>query len=398
MRIVYVNADPGIPIGGPKGGSVHIVEMLHALVEIGARVRVLSARVDEHPDDLHKMQIDQVNPGPGRSSAGLNRQSKEHNYQLTADAICEQLIKSYQEQPFDCIYERYSLWSDAGVRAASALGVPCIVEVNAPLVDEQRRYRRLFDERRARQIERTVLGQADHLVIVSEELRDVLCQSGAGRARTTVVGNGVNLNRFNADRVLTGIPMEENIFTAGFTGSLKNWHGIRELMQAFSMVRQQVPQARLLIVGDGPKRQWLEGFAEGAGLSSVVEVTGWVPHAELPALLARMDVAVAPYPDDPDHYFSPLKLFEYLAMGRPVVASRIGQISRLLRHGENAWLVKPGSPAALAEGMLTLQRDTTLARKLREGGLRVASENTWKRNARLVTDLADMLVKRQISA
>ena len=184
---------------------------------------------------------------------------------------------------------------------------------------------------------------------------------------------------------IAGVP--DGAFVIGFCGSLKVWHGLEILLPAFGALKAALPRAHLLVVGEGPRKAWVEGFVAGAGLTDAVTLTGWVAHVDLPGVIARMDVATAPYPAAEGHYFSPLKLFEYLACGRPVVASRIGQIASLLNGTEAALLVPPGDAAALAAALLRLAHDPTLAAKLAHFAAIEGRRHDWTDNARTVVAL-----------
>jgi len=140
---------------------------------------------------------------------------------------------------------------------------------------------------------------------------------------------------------------------------------------------------RLVIVGKGPMQQWIEGFIAGAGIGDHVSMLGWVDYADLPEAIAGFDVAVAPYPDHQDFYFSPLKVFEYMAMGLPLVASNVGQIQQIVRHQRNGLLVAPESPAAIASAIRALRSDTDLKCRLGKAARTTSLNNTWSDNARM---------------
>ncbi len=386
MRLVYVNADNGIPLFGDKGASVHIQEMVRAFTSFDCDLRILTARMGSNVSkDL--AHLTEVIPGPDSLAGPSGRAGKEQLYVETAKRMEARLIALHATWPFELIYERYSLWSAAGVRAARRLGIPCVVEVNAPLVVEQMAYRKLVQEQAARDIEAEVFADAEALIVVSKPLRDYVVAQGAARPRVHVAGNAVDGSRFHPDVASTAIRgVPGNAFVTGFCGSLKHWHGVDVLMQAFQDLKFRLPEAHLLIVGDGPKRGWIEGFAQGAGLTDSVTMTGWQPHEALPGLIARMDVATAPYPPNENHYFSPLKLFEYMAVGRPIVASRIGQTAEIIRHGETGLLVPPGDSDQLVEALMTLRSEPRTARQLAKAAAEEGSKHDWKRNAKTVMD------------
>ena len=291
MRIVYVSADRGIPVLGDKGASVHIREMMRAFAALGHEIRAVTARRGD--GEAHCLWVEEVAQSPN----GPERADKERAAMAQAKAIEARLLALYRDWPFDLIYERYSLWSAAGCRAGAALGVPVVTEVNAPLILEQETFRSLVCAAEARAIEAEVFATSTALAAVSRQVGAYLTGAGAPRDRVHVIGNAVDTDQFCPGVPPARIPgVPEDAFVVGFTGSLKRWHGVDVLLEAFRRFRASEPRARLLICGDGPKRGWIEGFVAGADLGDAVILTGWVDHARLPSLIARMDVATAPYP------------------------------------------------------------------------------------------------------
>lgn len=382
MRIAYVCADRGIPVFGEKGASIHIQEMMRAFGRLGHEVRAIVARRgDGAGGDL---RVEEVKA----TQAGADRAEKERAAMAQAEAIEARLVALYKVWPFDAIYERYSLWSAAGCRAARRLGVPVVTEVNAPLLREQAAFRALACGDEARRIEAEVLAGSTALAAVSRQVGAWLTGAGADPARVHVIGNAVDTAHFRPSVPPVPVPgIVGDAFVIGFTGSLKMWHGVDTLLQAFRAVRAGWPRAHLLICGDGPKRGWIDGFVAGAGLGEAVTMAGWVDHAALPGLIARMDVATAPYPPAPDHYFSPLKLYEYLAMGRPVLASDIGQTAELLTGSEAAMLLPPGDAGALARALGALCDDPARRARMSAAAAAEGARHDWSRNARRVVEI-----------
>lgn len=382
MRIAYVCADGGITVFGDKGASVHVTAMAQAFQRTGNEVRVLCTRRGTGAADY---PVEQVGTDGAQS---IDRADKERGWIDAAAAIEARLVALYRHWPFDMIYERYALWSTAGVRAGRRLDLPVVVEVNAPLVSEQAAFRTLVLADDARAIEAEVFRSADMLAVVSDELAGYVTSRGAAPGRVHVIRNAADTARFHpavAPTRLPGVP--DSAFVVGFSGSLKVWHGLDTLLPAFRALRDRRPDAHLLLVGEGPRRMWVEGFVAGAGLTGAVTLTGWVPHVELAGLIARMDVATAPYPKEAGHYFSPLKLYEYLAVGRPVVASRIGQTAQVLDGTGAALLVPAGDVAALTEALLRVALTPGLATDLARHAAIEGRRHDWADNARAVVAL-----------
>lgn len=368
MRLAYVCADPGVPVFGRKGSSVHVRSVLAALARRGVEIELFAARLDGHPGPETPLRVVHRLPRPPKGDqAARESASRAANADLTAALE--------DRPPFDAVYERQSLWSWAGMEHAERHGVPGLLEVNAPLVDEQIAHRGLSDESAARRTTARALRAASAVLAVSEELAGRLSAEHDLRGRLHVVPNGVDPDRFEAPARPPGHP-----FTVGFVGTLKPWHGLPTLVDAFATLRERHPDARLLVVGDGPERDGLERDVARRGLGGAVELVGAVDTAAIPSLLARMDVGTVPYGGGPGCYFSPLKLFEYMAAGLAVAASDTGQVSTVIEHGRTGLLCPPGDPEALAGALCTLAGDgplrDRLGRAAREQAVRRHGWNT----------------------
>lgn len=345
MRLTYVCTDPGIPVFGTKGASVHVQELLRAYRTLGFDVVLATGRTGgPAPADLASVPVlDAGQPAAAEAAA------REAEARAVDDALEARLAG---ERLSGLVHERYSLWGGGGIRAAARLHLPSILEVNAPLVDEQATHRVLVDRPAAEARFRAAAAAATAVVAVSEPV--------AAWVRATVPGSRVHVvpNGVDPDRVRPGDRRDPASFTLGFVGTLKPWHGTEVLLDALALLRADVPGARLLVVGDGPLRADLEAAARGRDLP--VEFTGALAPADVPAQLHRMDVACAPYPATAEAYFSPLKVLEYLAAGLPVVGSAVGQVPELLGHGRCGLLVPPGDPAAIAAACRRLAADPVL--------------------------------------
>ncbi len=377
MRIAYVCADPGVPVFGRKGCSIHVQEVVRAFTRLGHQVTLFARRWGGEPaEDLAGVGcvgLAKVSVAGGEREAEL----------AAANRALPELLAAHG--PFDLVYERYALWSSAALRWANRSGLPGVIEVNAPLVEEQVRHRALHNRALAEAISREALVAARQVVAVSSGVARWLEDEGVDPGKIEVIANGVDADRFAPEfRADCAEPV------IGFVGTLKPWHGLEVLVDAASRLKAQGLPFRLLLVGDGPERAALEAALAERGLTTQSELTGAVDPAEIPGLLARMDLAVAPYPDLEGFYFSPLKVMEYMAAGRAVVASRIGDIDGLVRHGETGLLCPPGNPAALADALAALIRDpaqrTRLGRAARAHAL---AELGWNAVAKRILALAE---------
>ena len=388
MRLAYLCADRGIPVWGCKGASIHVRAVTHSLCERGHQVDVLAMKAGQTPpagylprtfevpfDRTLKSLRHSIEDGPDRTL------SNELYSLLLNSSIHEGLVALEEEAPVEAVYERYSLWSIAGLRFARSRRIPYLLEVNAPLVEEQETYRQLRLREAAEGIERFLFTEADAVFVPAEELRKYIVSRIGARRRLYVTPNGVDVARFAGGReagTSEAAPAGTK-FDVAFVGSLKPWHGVGILLEAFERVRGSVPGARLLVIGDGPVRPEVERVRALLGEEAVV-IAGAVPHDEIPQWLDRADVGVAPYPDLEGFYFSPLKVVEYMAAGLPVVASSIGQLRNLVQDGKTGLLVQPGDPDSLAAVLLRLAGDRKLRRRLgRRARERAERRHDWSR-------------------
>lgn len=382
MRVAYICADPGVPVFGCKGSSVHVQEIIRALIKQGAEVDLFAARSgDDRPADLNKVRVHKLPALPKGDDALREKRAFGANADLRS--------KLESGGRYDLVYERYSLWSFAGMEFAFSRGIPGILEVNAPLIEEQEKHRSLIDRPLAEQTAKRVFGLAAALIAVSKPVADYLKSYPGAQGRIHVVPNGINPNRFS-ENVIPSCPAPPDTFTVGFIGTLKPWHGTLILMQAFAMLHQKSPDVRLLVVGDGPESAALRANISACGLADAVHLTGAVSPTEVPGLLASMDAAAAPYPAQEGFYFSPLKVYEYMAAGLPVAASRIGQIEDLIKHGVNGFLCSPGDPVDLAAALDKLRGDPDLCVRMGEAARATMVKNhIWDAAVRRILDIAE---------
>lgn len=380
-RAAYVCADPGVPVFGTKGCSIHVQEVLRALARRGVAVDLFAARVGgDAPADLSAVTVHALPPLP-KGDPGLRERAA-----LSVNTGVKGLLGA--AGPFDFVYERYSLWSHAAMDHAADAGVPGLLEVNAPLIEEQALHRGLHDRAGAEAVARRVFRAASAVVAVSEEVARYVVDRGAPAGRVHVIPNGVDPGRFP-----TGLPPSRpappGVFTVGFVGTMRPWHGLPVLLDAVETLHRLDPRVRLLAVGDGPERAAIEADAGRRGLGGAVEFTGAVTRDAVPALLASMDAAVAPYPRDANFYFSPLKVYEYMAAGLPVVASRVGQVAQILEADVTGLLCEPGDAAALAGAIQRLRQDPVLRGRLGGAARRIVAErHTWDAVAAQILVLA----------
>ena len=301
------------------------------------------------------------------------------------------------------VYHRYSLNSFAGVRLARELGVPLVLEYNGSEIWMARHWSRpLTHEALAEKIELLNVKSADLVVVVSRAMRDELIARGVDAGRVLVNPNAVDPVRYSpsidGSRVRSAYGLDGKL-VIGFIGTFGPWHGAEVLADAFGRLVARRPElrerVRLLMIGSGVRLDATRRMVREAGLEDAVEFTGLVDQGEGPQHLAACDVLASPHVPNPDgtpFFGSPTKLFEYMAMGKAIVASDLDQIGEMLRHGETAWLVRPGDPDALAAGLERVIDDPALRGSLGEAARRDAvAHHTWRAH---VARMLDTLERR----
>ena len=373
MRVAYLSTDPGIAYGGAKGAAVHVEELTTALARAGAEVLLLVADgVPRAPAPREGLEVE-VLPGPGKGARAHDRLAAEPD----RVSWLEERLRAFGA---DVLYERLALHSCAGSDVARRLRLPHLVELNAPLLAEAKRYRQLERTKVATALERRTLVNADLVLAVSRPLAAYARERGARHVE--VVPNAVDPAPYlRAERRAGDSPV------AVFAGSLRPWHGIDCLAEAWALLGNAAPE--LLVVGEGPGRALLEGTR--------ARITGVVPHALVPRLLARADIGLAPYAADAPDYFSPLKLFEYLAAGLATIASDLPGVRDVVDE-ETAVLVPRGDAPALADAVAALVADPARRERLGEAGRAlVLTQHTWEHRARTILDLGETLVRRPVT-
>lgn len=336
MRIAYISLDPGIAPDGTKGASVHIQEMVRAMRALGNEVTLFSPRIESESNFMVPL-----------TPIGKGDAHQREERQIRSNAEIRDRLEIHG--PFDLVYERYSLFGAAAMEFARERGIGGILEVNAPLIDEQLEHRTLVLREQAQDATKRAVDAATTVAVVSSAIRPyVTFRSRNGNV--IVVPNGVSPERFPAD-IQAAIPYSG--FTYTFLGSLKPWHGIEFLPAIHAAVRAAMPNARLLVIGDGPMKELLAGI-EGC------ECVGAVEPDKIAGYLRSADAGIAPYPYRNPFYFSPLKIVEYMAAGLPVVASDIGDIPEIVRDGIDGYLVTPEDVDVFSSRLISLARDPHL--------------------------------------
>ncbi len=378
-RFSYVCADPGVPLPGMKGASVHVASLCRAFQRHGLTGQIHTVRAES--EKLHGFPLVPID---------LPHRRKHKSIEDRENRLFLARLEHQGANP-DFIYERYSLWHPGGLYLARKLQVPFILEVNSPLPLETQRFRQLANEPLASGLARLLLRDADGIVCVSDEIKNWVVSERGHDSGVKVIPNGVDEELFDPEN--SNRPAElppKSVPLIGFTSTFRPWHGIEELLSAFSiLVNDLQSSAHLLCIGDGPERSKFEEAAAKQGLSERVHCPGSLPHDQVHHWLSSCSVAVAPYPRLDHFWFSPLKIFEYFCCGLPVVGSDVGQVKDLIPE-EYGDLIPIGDQKSMAISLKnyldspdTTRQSGSMAREW------VLNNATWKSRASQVLELVE---------
>ena len=385
MNILYHHRTLG---DGAEG--IHVSSIVEAFRALGHDVRLISLIGKEVAASTPRVRmLEQVRRRMPRSLYEV----MEIGYSVAGYRLLTSQINGWKPE---FLYERYMLFNMAGLMAARRLGIPLVLEVNAPLAYERAQYERLSLKRAAELFERSLFRSADLVLTVSTPLKDHIVHQGVPPANVFVLPNGTKPELFRPNaaarrevRQRLGIPSQAIV--VGFVGILRPWHGVELLLEAFSRIGDSAEQVSLVIVGDGPSQAELERLAQSLGLSNRVIFTGRIPHRQVADYLAAFDIAVSPRAT---FYASPMKILEYMAAGLAVVAPHMPNLQDLISDGVNGILFEAENADKLAASLRSLITDPGFRIRLGENArATVVTSRTWQHNARRVLDLVGQVRK-----
>ncbi|SRR6266545_94389 len=433
-RIAYLFAEANRSVYRSGGDSTHVRAISRALKENGHEVCILAASRGETYDPTGP-PVHELAP---RVTAALTRRSRqcdvvyhqEHSSPTAADeakqtkisltpaavardiarAAWWQIWNAYfywrarqvimHERP-DFLYERYVCGTSVGAKLAQEFRLPLIIEMNTSYTfpSEWWAAHSAIAPWIFQRLERRLGEAADRIVAISTYLRDYLISTGVTKDKIVVMYNAADVDRFRpqpneASRVRSDYGFDGQL-VIGFAGSLKQWHGVDVLIRSLKISLKEIPSLRLLIVGDGPLRHSLEALARDEGVADAVVFTGSVAYDAVPAYISAMDIAVSPAPRFPKLHASPIKVFEYMAAARPVVAADYSDISAVVEDHSNGLLVRPGDENQLAQAILELASHSELRARLGQAARVTLEEGyTWRRNAERILALFEEVKQR----
>jgi glycosyltransferase involved in cell wall biosynthesis len=412
LSVAYLFQNIGTDFSKPFAAQLHILHTLRGLQRRGHRASLMALyrqRQVIHTADLDAVVTDRLSGehfARGRKGDGRLLRIFESSIRKIQSSLKLPYLALFDDlRMFDAarqnladvhlIHERYYGTAIGGALASKRLGVPFILEVNADLFDQSDAQntpikglqRKIFLDKT-----RYCFNQADKIICVSEQLRLHLVKKwNLPPEKTVTLECAADVEAFgrkyDTENVRRHLDLGDGPVVI-WIGGFYVWHDLDLLLASFAKVVNVIPHAKLVLVGDGKNRPTFERKVKEKGIGGSVIMTGLVEHKKIPELLAVADVAVAPAPSMPPQSGgtgTPLKLFEYMAAGKAIVASDIHQSATILKNGITGLLLEPGNADSFAQAIITLLKDDQERDRLgRNARQQAIARHSWQHYTELL--------------
>lgn len=390
LRILYHHRTQG---RGAEG--LHIRSIVDALRAAGHEVTVLSppgidplAADADVPVDKGKVRtrgLQSIWKWISRHLPGALFELSEIAYNVPAWVRLNRALRSGR---YDLVYERYAFFMIAGAWASARHRVPFVLEANE-VSGIPHRARAQHMIRICAALERRLLLRCTGILTVSSYLRDCILKNGVAPERVQVVPNAFDMARVARVKRDPGLAAQcgvEDSLVIGFVGWFDDWDRLDLLIHALARMLPSHPRLKLMLVGDGPVAGRLQGLAATEGVAAAVKFTGAVPRARVLDYASLLDIAVLPHSNE---FGSPVVMFEFMGLGIPVVAPRLGPILDVHADGRTALLFEPLNEQQMQAAILALVDSAELRAEVAERALeKLQRDHSWARNARRILEAA----------
>ncbi len=380
MKILYVNYLYDVTLSS-VGAAVHVKELAEALSTLHYDVKVCFLNRFTGVEKSEKRTLRTLlKQYLGRYVSNLHALYSNIYYFLREWKLI------MKERP-DILLVRYNIFNFSIAIVCKILKIPFILEINSPMVYEKKVFRRSVIDMILIGwfLERLMIHFAATVYVVSNQLKQYYIERNIDSEKLHVIFNGVDETKISPSVSSKKVRMKYNLQgkkVLGFVGSFHYWHGIEQLQSLLMDILFNYDQTMFLLVGDGPLKQNMEDFIKEHRITDRVVLPGYVTYNDIPEYLSAMDIVLAPYPRHRIFYFSPIKLFEYMAAGKSVVASSIGQIKEIIEDGVNGMLFQAGNYKEMLEKSTLLLKNNSLRERIGKAARMTIEKNyTWKHTA-----------------
>ena len=384
MKILYHHRTLG---DGAEG--IHIKEMVNAFRQIGHEVRVIGPVGEPREKSDKDTRITFFSKIRAKLPLFFY-ELLELSYNFYGFFLLAKEI--FRDRP-DFIYDRYMIFNASSILVGKKYGIPVFLEVNAPLALEryQQPDEKLYLKSLAFFLEKWICSNSFRTIVVSTPLKEYLVSNGVPAEKIVVMPNGVNPEIFKPSEEKSKELLEkcgfcEDDIIVGFVGILRPWHGIDLLLDAFNQAAMRIKNLKLLIVGSGPIRCEIEQKIHRFGIGEKVHISGKVPHTAVPDYVNLFDIAVSP---KATFYSSPMKILEYMALGKAVIAPNSNNITDILKTGQDGLLFLENDSKELRECIIKLAQNPRLRNRLGQvARKKIITKRNWKNMALLICRIA----------
>lgn len=369
---------------GDQVEAVHILGIADSLRAMGHQVTIVSPPGVVVGSPREKRE-------PEGLAGAISRKLPEFCFELMEilyNRVERQNIrKEFRKRRYDVVYERYALLNWATVSEARRNGVPVILEINYTSYTKINRTRSRLLLPLAHLVDRYAFRRADGFMVVSTYLKDHLVSHGVPEDRIVVIPNAADPDAFrpngNPAESMRRIKEEGNNIV-GFVGGFHKWHGVDLLVDTVESVRKEVEKTVYVLIGDGPQKASIQRNVENGCAPGSVVFIDRLKHDAVPEYLESFDIAVLP---DSNAFGSPMKILEYMAAGKAVVAPRLGPLLDIIDDGNDGFLFTPGDRDSLSKKLIYLLKNDELRR---QAGIlarkKIISKHNWMANAGRIVD------------
>lgn len=390
MKVVYLNFLYDIKKLS-VGASVHVSELTKALNAQGYDIRPYNL----NPYPLEETSTQTTTRKVFKGRLKLHRYLSQINALFANYQYFKKAMRIIKRDRPDVIMLRYNRLNFAVVMIRWLTKIPLLLELNAPLTYEYRMYVQDFVKLPILPefTEWLSLKTADSVFVVSKSLKDYYVNWKINEKKIYIVENGADLDKFSddltsrADQLIEQHKLRDKV-VVGFIGSFHYWHGVDRFFKFIDVIANKYSKVQFLLVGSGPMKNELQEIINTENLSDKVIFTNYIPHDEIAVYLAAMDIVLAIYPKVDFFYFSPLKIFEYMAAGKAVLATKIGQITEIIDHGKNGMLFEPDDFDDLQAKVFQLIENRNLRLKIgKQAAETIKEKYTWNHTAEKISKI-----------